>query len=132
VEQLTYLRNGADKDDQMSPELEDYAELIKAAADPTRLGILILLAQKGEVCVCEMAGELDVPDFKISRHLTILRKSGLVQFRRQGVWMHYSLAEKSGPMNVAMQKLIRQAADQIQIKSGDNDSSCCTPQREPV
>lgn len=95
----------------MMQHLEQQAELLKAAADPTRLGILILLARSNEVCVCEMAGALDVPDFKISRHLAILRKSGLVSTRRQGVWMYYSLKDVADPAKTAVQELISTIAN---------------------
>ena len=68
------------------------ALLFKALSDPTRLRIAALLAMKGEVCVCYLAGALEAQDFKISRHLGILRASGIVEARREGTWMHYKLA----------------------------------------
>ncbi len=65
--------------------------LFRAFADPTRLRILHLLAP-GELCVCDLVEVLKVPQPKISRHLAYLRKSGLVEGRRQGLWIHYQLA----------------------------------------
>jgi ArsR family transcriptional regulator len=67
--------------------------LFKALADPTRLRIAALLAVRGEVCVCHLAGALDAPEFKVSRHLAVLRSSGVVEARREGTWMHYRLAD---------------------------------------
>jgi ArsR family transcriptional regulator len=68
------------------------ASLFKALSDPTRLRLATLLAIKGEVCVCYLAGALEAQDFKVSRHLGILRAAGVVEARREGTWMHYKLA----------------------------------------
>lgn len=63
-------------------------------ADPTRLRILSLL-QEGELCVCDVMSVLKEPQSKISRHLAYLRKSGMVQTRKQGLWMYYSLTRQN-------------------------------------
>src|SRR5437763_16907399 len=63
----------------------------KALADPTRLRILGLL-MGGEVCVCDIHETLGIPQPKASRHLSYLRKSGLVAARKQGLWVHYQIA----------------------------------------
>src|SRR6266498_2821724 len=67
------------------------AELFFAAlADRTRLRLLNLM-RGGEVCVCFFAGTLGTNNPKISRHLSYLKRAGLVAARRDGKWMHYSL-----------------------------------------
>lgn len=76
---------------------EDLVEVYKALADETRLRILALL-RDGEVCVCHIHGGLRMPQPTVSRHLAYLRKSGLVEARRDGVWMHYRLAVPSSPV----------------------------------
>jgi DNA-binding transcriptional ArsR family regulator len=58
------------------------AEIFQALGDPTRLRLLNLLRQTGEVCVCELVDALRVPQYNISRHLQILRQAGLVHDRR--------------------------------------------------
>jgi ArsR family transcriptional regulator, arsenate/arsenite/antimonite-responsive transcriptional repressor len=65
--------------------------MFRAFADPTRLRILNLLLQ-GELCVCDIVRTLDVPQPTASRHLAYLRNSGLVESRRDGLWIHYKLA----------------------------------------
>jgi len=65
--------------------------LFRAFADRTRLRILNLLAP-GELCVCDLVRLLGGPQPKISRHLAYLRKAGLVTARKDGLWIHYSLA----------------------------------------
>jgi ArsR family transcriptional regulator, arsenate/arsenite/antimonite-responsive transcriptional repressor len=70
----------------------DPEALLAAVAEPTRLRLLALIAG-GETCVCDLVGALDLPQPLVSRHLGVLRRAGLVTARRDGLWMHYSLAE---------------------------------------
>ena len=77
--------------------LDTLTALYSALADATRLRILALL-KDGEVCVCHIHGGLDVPQPTASRHLAYLRRVGLVTARRDGVWMHYSLARPADPV----------------------------------
>ena len=72
----------------------ELAAVCRALADETRLRILSLL-RDGEVCVCHLQSSLRLPQPTISRHLAYLRKAGLVNARRDGVWMHYGLAPGS-------------------------------------
>src|SRR5688572_10235747 len=86
------------------PRLKGAAELVsvfQALGDETRLRILALLRQ-GEVCVCHIQGGLRLPQPTISRHLAYLRKTGLVEARREGVWMHYRLAALGDPVKQAV------------------------------
>ncbi|MFW6286743.1 MAG: ArsR/SmtB family transcription factor [Candidatus Sumerlaeota bacterium] len=83
------------------------AELFKALSDPTRLRLVTLLAIEGETCVCDLAAALDEPDYKISRHLGILRSGGLVEARREGAWMHYRLAEKRNDLEKCLVGCLR-------------------------
>ena len=75
----------------------DLVGIYKALADETRLRILSLLAH-GEVCVCHIHGGLRLPQPTISRHLAYLRRAGLVEARREGVWMHYRLVTPASPI----------------------------------
>jgi ArsR family transcriptional regulator len=64
--------------------------LFRALADPTRLRLLNLIADR-EICVCYFVEILGISQPKISRHLAYLRRAGIVAARRQGRWMHYRL-----------------------------------------
>ncbi len=66
--------------------------VLKALADKTRLRILGLLSA-GEVCVCHLHQSLKLPQPAVSRHLAYLRRAGLVETRKDGLWVHYRLAE---------------------------------------
>lgn len=66
-------------------------EVFKSLADDTRARIALLLTRQGELCVCELTESLQESQPKISRHLAVLRTSGLVLDRRQGQWVYYRL-----------------------------------------
>ncbi|HGG59322.1 MAG TPA: metalloregulator ArsR/SmtB family transcription factor [Gammaproteobacteria bacterium] len=66
-------------------------QLTKALADSTRMRIIYLLSQAGELCVCNLTETLQQDQPKISRHLAVLRKAGLVMDRRDGQWIHYRI-----------------------------------------
>jgi len=72
-------------------------EVLRAAADPTRLRILKLLEER-EICVCELVQVLGLPQPTVSRHMGVLRRAGLVAGRRQGQWVHYRLAPSSAEL----------------------------------
>ena len=75
----------------MSDQLINFkARVFKALGDPTRLKIIEFL-RDGEKCVCEIVPYLGLPQPTVSRHLKILRESGLVRFRKDGVKRLYSL-----------------------------------------
>ncbi|MDU7840216.1 MAG: metalloregulator ArsR/SmtB family transcription factor [Pantoea sp.] len=67
-------------------------QLFKYLSDETRLCLILLLREKGELCVCELVSTLREPQPKISRHLALLRESGLLIDRRDGKWIHYRLS----------------------------------------
>ncbi|GAA5194076.1 metalloregulator ArsR/SmtB family transcription factor [Ferrimonas gelatinilytica] len=66
--------------------------LLKSLADETRLKILLLILLEKECCVCELTCALEESQPKISRHLARLRQEGVLQDRRAGQWVYYSLA----------------------------------------
>ncbi len=77
----------------------------KALADATRLRILALLID-GVVCVCDIHDTLRLPQPTVSRHLAYLRRTGLVEARREGTWMHYRIA----PLDPVIDGIVRSAA----------------------
>lgn len=79
------------------PAIDELQEVFKALADTTRLRILALLGSD-EVCVCHIHDTLGLPQPTVSRHLAYLRRSGLVDVRRDGVWMHYQVARSLDPI----------------------------------
>ncbi|MFA4987730.1 MAG: metalloregulator ArsR/SmtB family transcription factor [Candidatus Brocadiia bacterium] len=109
--------------------MNEEAALFKALSDPIRLRLAILLAVRGETCVCFLAQALREPDSKVSRHLSIMRASGMVEARREGTWMHYRLADPRNCVEGFLQDCLRGCfAQQKTVKSDLKRLSraCCT------
>jgi len=70
------------------------AQIFKALGDETRLRIMGLLIDGKELCVCDIMAALDLPQSTVSRHLSNLRNAGLVNDRRQGIWMNYKINQR--------------------------------------
>ena len=71
--------------------MENVQQIFAALSDRLRLRCVLLLAQEGELCVCELVQALDVSQPKVSRHLATLRTAGIVVVRREAQWLHYRL-----------------------------------------
>ena len=74
-------------------EIMDFiGELFKGFADPTRVHILYLLAER-EQCVSDIAEQVDLSQSAISHQLGLLKQMHLVKYRREGKNLWYSLAD---------------------------------------
>jgi ArsR family transcriptional regulator len=100
-----------------APSLPD---VLKALADPTRMRILALLGSS-EVCVCHIHTALHIPQPTASRHLAHLKKAGLVQSCKIGLWVHYCLRPLADPRLQAVVDAARAAAEATTAVSRD----CC-------
>ncbi len=70
----------------------DLHELFQALADSHRVRIVkLLLLTKDELCLCELSEALDEPEYKLSRHVKILKSAGLLKSVRDGKWIYHSL-----------------------------------------
>lgn len=70
--------------------MKELLNIFKALSDETRLRIMKLL-EHGELCVCDIVAAFDMVQPKVSFHLGVLKKAGLVKDRKQGKWMHYRI-----------------------------------------
>jgi ArsR family transcriptional regulator len=120
----------------MAKQLLAMEDLFKALADATRLRILGLLLT-GEVCVCDIHESLKIPQPKASRHLAYLRQSGLVDTRRDGLWIHYRLAKLADPVLAAIVDAVRHALTHTETVQRDAErlqkrTGCCVPKPDDV
>ena len=99
--------------------LERLTAVYSALSDPTRLRILALIGD-GEICVCHLHASLDVPQPTASRHLAYLRRAGLVEARRDGIWMHYRLAKCEDPVIAAVVKSALHALTHTETTARDH------------
>jgi ArsR family transcriptional regulator len=115
----------------MSKQLVEMEGFFRALADVTRLRILGLLLT-GEVCVCDIHQSLKIPQSKTSRHLAYLRKSGLVETRREGLWVHYRLGSFADPVLAAISDAVRHGLTHLETVQRDAErlhkkTGCCVP-----
>ncbi len=109
----------------------DLVRLFAALADPTRLRLLNLMAGR-EVCVCYFVEILKLGQPKISRHLAYLRNAGIVNARREGKWMHYSIqrphdAAANSILDVVLANLL--ANPEMQSDLALLHHACCEPRK---
>lgn len=74
----------------MKKKYEQAALLFRALSDPNRLAIIDMIKTE-EKCACKILEELQITQPTLSHHMKILCDSGLVNSRREGKWMHYSI-----------------------------------------
>jgi ArsR family transcriptional regulator len=77
-------------DDKAQAIIDAKAKVLKALGHPTRLFIVEELA-RGERCVCELVKLIGADFSTISKHLTLLKKSGVVQDDKRGQMVYYTL-----------------------------------------
>ena len=116
----------------MKQQLDPLERLFKALADVTRLRILGLLVT-GEVCVCHIHESLRIAQPKASRHLAYLRRSGLVETRRQGLWVYYRLSDSSDPILWTIRQAVAHVLSHVEVVHRDmhrlqKKTGCCLPQ----
>ncbi len=91
----------------------------KACSDQTRLRLLNLLAVEGEVCVYFLVAVLETNQPKISRHLAYLKNAGLVETRKQGLWVHYRLASELSGQTQRMLECLSSCCGEIEELNQD-------------
>lgn len=74
-------------------EIEEISFVFRALADEKRIKILSMLKIQ-PLCVCIIRGLLDISDSRLSYHLSILKKAGLITGEQKGTWITYSLTQK--------------------------------------
>jgi len=116
----------------MKGQIGQLETVLKALADGTRLRILGLLAT-GEVCVCDIHDSLKISQPKASRHLAYLRRAGIVTTRREGLWVHYKLAESSDPVVATIQQAVTHVLGHVDAVKKDaqrlhKETGCCLPE----
>jgi ArsR family transcriptional regulator len=89
------------------------AALFHALSDETRLGIVNRLSG-GERCVCDLTGELDSAQSRLSWHLKVLKDAGVVLDRKQGRWVYYRLNTEAfaeaGQIVAAFQRMAKESS----------------------
>lgn len=109
----------------------------KGLADINRLRIINLL-QAGELCGCDIQYVIESPQSNVSRHLTYLKRCGLVQDRREGYRVYYRLAEQETREYAALMTYLKGAlthklfmADRRKLAKAIKEGACSVSQLKP-
>ncbi len=86
-------------DDQ---ELQNLVEVHHALSDLIRMKILHLLTSQ-PLCVCVIREIIGISDSKLSYHLNVLKKAGIIVGEQQGSWIIYSLTERGKKYSIVAQ-----------------------------
>ena len=87
----------------MAYEYKEAAKVFKAFCDENRLQILELL-QSGEKCACVLLDDLQISQSTLSHHMKLLCDANIVQGRKEGKWVHYSINPEGAENAVALMK----------------------------
>ena len=115
----------------MDKQLHAVEQVFKALADPTRVRIVGLLVG-GAICVCHIHDTLKIPQSKASRHLAYLRRAGLVETEKRGLWVYYRLAEGTDDVVQALLNATRHCIGHLDVARRDatrleKTTGCCVP-----
>ncbi|MBQ8296459.1 MAG: winged helix-turn-helix transcriptional regulator [Ruminococcus sp.] len=95
------------------------AAIFKAFCDENRIRILQLLTG-GEKCACKLLEEMNITQPTLSHHMKILCDSGIVEGRKEGKWMHYSIS----PEGVKNAEKCFEILTTVKIEN--ENKSCCS------
>ncbi len=112
--------------------MEPYLVSFKALADPTRLRIAAVL-QSGAFNVNELVSILGLGQSRVSRHLRILVEAGLLEAKRDGVWVYYRLSERWQQRGDSPLRYLRVLGHELQTNlNGERDAveACLARRRE--
>jgi ArsR family transcriptional regulator len=111
-------------------DMKEIIKALKALSDPTRLRIFLLLLER-DLCVCELTYVLDMSQSRISHQLRLLRDANLVEDKREGRWIIYTIPQSiredfepllrrlSGP-DLVESKLLPDDVDRLDICLREN------------
>ena len=102
--------------------MRDFLNLTKALADESRVRLLLALRQ-GELCACQLTELLQFAPSTVSKHLSLLKRAGLLEARKDGRWIFYRLASKQAPVAV------REAIDWVEKSLGRSPSALMDARR---
>ena len=104
----------------MATAYTEAAKVFKAFYDENRLQILELL-RSGEKCACKLLDDLHITQSTLSHHMKLLCDAGVVQGRKEGKWVHYSIDPVGAERAV---ELLRNQVS-LDISCNTGEQCCC-------
>ena len=98
--------------------MKDFIKVMKAFSDPNRVRIVKMLQHK-VMCVCEIQEALRIAQSSASKHLKILEEAGIVDYKKEGLWINYYLTDgmKSPYASSLMGNLRHWLEDEPEVKA---------------
>lgn len=94
------------------------AAFMTAAGNETRLRMLYVLWQAGELCVCDLADIFEITQPAVSRHLKLLREKALVEARRDAQTIYYRVCTDNPFARMLVKLFEEQEADRVTLSLG--------------
>ena len=95
--------------------------MFKALADTNRLMIMDMLTC-GELCACKILEKFNITQPTLSHHMKILCDCGLVNGRKEGKWMYYSINEEGGEKAM---RFLHRLTTIVADETNTNNEVCC-------
>lgn len=112
--------------------LRETENLLKAAADRTRLRILAMLGDQ-PLCVCQVVEVLGLSQSTVSKHLSLLAQAGLIVDERRGRWTYYALvSHPRGSPEAKLLDFVRESLAEDPDVVKDVKMTCCDKVRDLV
>jgi ArsR family transcriptional regulator, arsenate/arsenite/antimonite-responsive transcriptional repressor len=98
--------------------MRNFTKVMKALSDSNRVKIVKMLQHK-PMCVCELQEALQIAQSSVSKHLKILEEAGLVDYKKDGLWVNYHLTDgmKSPYVSSLMGNLRHWLEDDQEVKN---------------
>ena len=107
-------------------------EILRACMEEMRIRLLNLLIESDEVCVFHLVEALGESQPKVSRHLSYLRRAGIVSTRRDGLWVYYRLAEPLDRPAADILGALRRACTDSPMRRADLDKLRAVQTEQPI
>jgi ArsR family transcriptional regulator len=108
----------------MNEKYKVYAQFFKVLSDPNRLMIVDMLSC-GELCACVILEKFQITQPTLSHHMKSLCDSGLINGRKEGKWMYYSLNEETAKSLRAFLDLVTVAKENCLCHEINNEEDFC-------
>ena len=102
--------------------MREFMNLTKALADANRVRMVLAL-RNGELCACQLTELFGLAPSTMSKHLAILYQARLVNTRKDGRWVHYSLPGKEAPAPV------RAALEWVKVSLAEEEQAAADAKR---
>lgn len=97
-------------------------EIFKALSEESRLRIITLLMER-EMCVCEIETCLNMTQSNVSRHLTELKRCGILESSKKAQWTYYQISDKFKEEQKGLWEYLQNKITEIPTYVADHEQS---------